>query len=134
MILDSNNHSVFLLNYHLVLVVKYRKKAIDERIAAFLRDKLESIAPAYGVTVLEWGWEADHVHALFKARPNTELSKFINAYKAASSRLVQRMFPEVKEILWGGSFWTKSYCLLTTGGATLDVVRAYVEGQGVRGR
>lgn len=134
MVLDSNNHSVFLLNYHLVLVVKYRKKAIDEEIAAFLREKLEGIAPAYGITVLEWGWEADHVHALFKARPNTELSKFINAYKSASSRLVRRTFPRVKALLRGGSFWTKSYCLLTTGGATLDVVRAYVEGQGGDGR
>lgn len=129
MVLDSNNHSVFLLNYHLVLVVKYRKRAIDEHIAAFLYDKLEAIAPTYGITILEWGWEADHVHILFKAKPNTELSKFINAYKSASSRLAQKTFPEIKELLWGGSFWTKSYCLITTGGAPLEVVRTYIEKQ-----
>ncbi|NME28466.1 IS200/IS605 family transposase, partial [Megasphaera hexanoica] len=27
--LDSNNHSVFLLYYHLVLVVKYRRKVFS---------------------------------------------------------------------------------------------------------
>ena len=31
--LDTNNHSVFLLNYHLVLVVEYRRKVIDENIS-----------------------------------------------------------------------------------------------------
>ena len=30
--LDRNMHSVFLLNYHLVLVTKYRKKVFDNAI------------------------------------------------------------------------------------------------------
>lgn len=28
--LDTNNHSVFKLSYHLVLVIKYRRKVIDD--------------------------------------------------------------------------------------------------------
>lgn len=28
--LDSNKHSVFLLHYHLVLVVKYRRQVFDD--------------------------------------------------------------------------------------------------------
>ena len=31
--LDSNNHSVFMLWYHLVLVVKYRRDVIDNAIS-----------------------------------------------------------------------------------------------------
>lgn len=27
--LDSNNHSVFIMLYHLILVIKYRKKVTD---------------------------------------------------------------------------------------------------------
>ena len=30
--LDNNAHSVFLLYYHLVLVIKYRRKVIDDKI------------------------------------------------------------------------------------------------------
>jgi len=37
--LDNNNHSVFLLTYHLVLVVKYRRKVIDDTIATRIREK-----------------------------------------------------------------------------------------------
>ncbi|RHN99031.1 IS200/IS605 family transposase, partial [Clostridium sp. AM22-16AC] len=31
--LDSNAHSVFLLYYHLILVVKYRKKVLNDPIS-----------------------------------------------------------------------------------------------------
>jgi len=39
--LDSNNHSVFLLYYHLVLVVKYRRKVIDDTISNMLKEIFE---------------------------------------------------------------------------------------------
>ncbi len=35
--LDNNNHSVFLLHYHLVLVVKYRKKVFTNEISDFVK-------------------------------------------------------------------------------------------------
>ena len=34
--------------------------------------------------------DVDHVHVMFRAQPKSELSKFINAYKSASSRLLKR--------------------------------------------
>ena len=85
--LDNNNHSVFLMYYHLVLVVKYRRKVIDE-------------------------------------------SKFINAYKSASSRLIKKEYPQIRKYLWKEYFWSRSYCLLTTGGAPNEVIKKYIESQG----
>ena len=32
--------------------------------------------------------------------------------------------------LWKGHLWSRSYCLLTTGQTTLDVLKRYVEYQG----
>ncbi|HDR6219437.1 TPA: IS200/IS605 family transposase, partial [Bacillus thuringiensis] len=66
---------------------------------------------------------------LFKAHPNTEMTKFINAYKSASSRLIKRDFPQVKKKLWKEMFWSRSFCLLTTGGSPIDVVKTYIENQ-----
>ncbi len=66
---------------------------------------------------------------MFKARPNTEMTKFINAYKSASSRLIKRDFPQVKKKLWKEMFWSRSFCLLTTGGSPIDVVKTYIENQ-----
>jgi putative transposase len=128
--LDTNAHSVFLLHYHLVLVIKYRRKVIDEPISQRAREIFEYIAPTYKITAQEWNHRQDHVHILFKAHPKSEISKFINAYKSASSRLIKKEFPEIREKLWKEYFWTTSFCLITAGGAPLDILKQYIESQG----
>jgi len=128
--LDTNAHSVFLMYYHLVLVTKYRHKVIDEVISQRAKEIFEYIAPRYKLTIEEWNHDKDHIHVLFKAHPKSELSKFINAYKSASSRLIKKEFPHLKEKLWSEYFWSQSFCLLTTGGVTIDVIRQYIESQG----
>ena len=130
--LDNNNHSVFAMYYHLILVVKYRRKVFDDTISDYARSIFEKIAPSYNITLLEWNHDVDHVHIMFKAQPNSELSKFINAYKSASSRLIKRDYPEVRNQLWKEYFWSQSFCLLTTGGAPIEVIRKYIETQGER--
>lgn len=127
---DTNNHSVFSLNYHLVMVVKYRRKVINDTISNRLKEMFEYIGKTYHITLMEWNHDIDHVHVLFKACPNTEISKFMNAYKSASSRLIKIEFPEIKEKLWKEAFWSKSYCLISTGGVTIDVIKKYIETQG----
>ena len=127
---DSNNHSVLKLYYHLIMTTKYRRKVIDEDICNFLRIKFEDISGRYNIQLDEINHDKDHIHILFRANPNTDLSKFINAYKSASSRMVKKKYPRVKEKLWKSMFWTRSYCLLTSGGVTIDIVRQYIENQG----
>lgn len=131
--LDNNNHSVFAMYYHLILVVKYRRAVFDDAISEYARSVFERLSPDYNITLLEWNHDQDHVHIMFKAQPNSELSKFINAYKSASSRLIKRDFPEIRKKLWKEYFWSQSFCLLTTGGAPIEVIRKYIETQGEKG-
>ena len=128
--LDNNNHSVFSMYYHLVLVTKYRRKVINSTISIRLREIFDYIAVNYNISAVEWNDDQDHVHILFKAQPNSELSKFINAYKSASSRLIKKEYPDIKEKLWKEYFWSRSFCLITTGGVTIDVIKQYIESQG----
>jgi putative transposase len=128
--LDNNNHSVFLMYYHLVLVIKYRVKVIDDTISSRLREIFEYISPNYNITLQEWNHGIDHVHILFKAHPNTELSKFINAYKSASSCLIKKECPQIMKNIWRENFRSRSFCLLTTGGAPIEVIKHYIESQG----
>ena len=128
--LDTNLHSVFSLNYHLILVVKYRRKVINDEISDRLKAIFERIAKDYNITVIEWNHDKDHVHTLFKAEPNSTLSKFINAYKSASSRLIKKEHPSIREKLWKEYFWSRSYCLISTGCAPIEVIKQYIQSQG----
>ena len=82
--IDHNAHSVYLMYYHLIMVVKYRRKVINDPISERAKEIWEYIAPRYGIVLEEWNHDIDHVHVMFRAQPKTELSKFINAYKSAS--------------------------------------------------
>ena len=75
--MDHNAHSVYLLYYHLVMVVKYRRKVLDDQISDRAKEIFEYIAPNYGIVLEEWNHDIDHVHVMFRAQPKTELSKFI---------------------------------------------------------
>ena len=128
--LDNNAHSVFLLYYHLIFVVKYRRKVFDDEISNRAKEIFEYIAPKYNILLQEWNHDGDHVHILLKAHPNTEISKFINAYKSASSRLLKKEYPAIRNQLWKERFWSQNFCLLTSGGAPIDVIKSYIESQG----
>jgi len=130
--LDNNNHSVFMLYYHLVLVVKYRRQVIDDTISDYAKDMFVRLGKNYNISLVEWNHDMDHMHILFKAHPNSELSNFINAYKRSNSRLIKKHFPQVKRKLWKEYFWSRSFCLLTTGGASIEAIKKYIENQGMK--
>ena len=81
--IDYNAHSVYLMYYHLIMVVKYRRKVIDNPISERAKEIWEHIVPRYGIVLEEWNHDINHVHVMFRAQLRTELSKFINAYKSA---------------------------------------------------
>jgi putative transposase len=128
--LDRGAHSVYALQYHLVQVVKYRRQVFEnEKIVDFLKQKVREISESFDVEVLNIECDKDHSHMIFKAKPTLNIPKYVNAIKTITSREIQRNFPEVKEKLWKGVFWSPSYFLATTGQVTLDVLKKYVEGQ-----
>ena len=128
--LGSNNHSVFSIHFHLILVVKYRKKVIDERISERLKEIFEYIQDNYNIVLEEWNHDIDHVHVLFRSEPNSNISKFINAYKSASSRLIKKEYPSIKSRLYKEAFWSQSFCLISVGGANIETIKKYIESQG----
>ena len=128
--LDTNAHSVFSLHYHLILVVKHRRQVFTDEISNRAREIFEYIAPNYKIELIEWNHDRDHVHVLFKGQPKTEMSKFINAYKSASSRLLKKEYPTIRKKLWKEMFWSRSFCLLSSGSAPIETIRKYIENQG----
>jgi putative transposase len=42
---------------------------------------------------------------------------------------LRQEFPEIKNLLWGDSFWSDSKFIATTGQVSLDVLMKYVESQ-----
>lgn len=128
--LRNNNHSVFAIHFHLILVVKYRRKVINDEISERLKGIFRSIEGNYNIALEEWNHDIDHVHILFRSEPNSNISKFINAYKSASSRLIKKEYPSIKSRLYKEAFWSQSFCLISTGEANIKTIKKYIESQG----
>jgi putative transposase len=126
---ETNRNAVFSLKYHLILVVKYRRKAFSKKaILERMREIAEHVGSTLGVKVLEMNGDEDHVHFLISTMPRTEPCKFVNALESASSRLLKREFPEVaKAVFFKEALWSPSYFICTVGGAPIEALRQYIE-------
>ncbi|MGL5295901.1 MAG: IS200/IS605 family transposase [Culicoidibacterales bacterium] len=129
---NKNRHSYYRLSYHLVVVTKYRHKVIDEaikkRLIAIFTEILEE---RWGCQLVEINTDEDHLHVLFDAPPQVQLSKLVNNLKTVSSRLIRKEFSEqLAPYYWKPYFWSNSYLILSTGGATIDIIKKYIEDQG----
>ena len=124
-------HRVYMLTYHMIFVVKYRRPVLDDEICAFLKEKLSAILENNNGSLIEFNGDKDHIHVLFEISPDVNLAHWIRGVKGALARKVRDEFPEkLKPFLWGDAFWTESYFLATSGGVALDVLQKYVEDQG----
>lgn len=128
---DKNSHSVYALQYHFVQCIKYRRKVLDfPEIIEELKSRTHKIAESYEVEILCIESNLDHIHILFKAKPQAPLIKFINNWKSATSKVLRNKFKDqIKDKLWKDVFWSASYCLITTGQTTLEQVKKYIESQ-----
>jgi putative transposase len=128
--LERSAHSVYSLHYHLVVVIKYRRKALyDEAIRERLKQIIWSLADELGIEILAQEPAEDHLHILFTATPTTNLSNIVNVIKGVTARRLRQEFPLIKELLWGDSFWSNSYFIASTGQVSLEVLMQYVESQ-----
>src|SRR5450755_243269 len=128
--LKTLSHCVFSLHLHLVLVTKYRRRCIDAAILARLGAIFRGLADRWGCELLEFNGEPDHVHLRLSVNPKVAPSVLVNNFKTVSSRLIRKEFAtQVGRLYRKPVFWSRSYCVVSCGGAPLSVLKQYVEGQ-----
>ena len=130
----TNRHAVYLLQYHLVVVTKYRYKVINSE----LKDRLIEIS--YSIIENDWkskiisiNTDEDHVHILFETSPQTQLSKLINNYKTVTSRLIRKEFSkQLEQYYWKSYFWSDTYFISSVSDTSEAMIKRYIEKQGNR--
>ncbi len=125
------HHCVYNLKYHLVLVTKYRRKCITKPMMERLKVIFTELCEKWECGLLEFNGESDHVHMLLELNPKVALSTFINNLKTVSSRYIRKDFSaHLSKIYYQKPvFWSRSYCVLTCGGAPLSVIKQYIDQQ-----
>ena len=130
----KNRHACYKLEYHLVVVTKYRNPVlvgeVKEDLFAITRDLLTN---SWGCSVRNVNAEADHVHVLFSAPPQVRLSDLVNNYKTVTSRLLRKKHQAfLSKYYWKPLFWSDSYFVGAVSDVNEEIVSLYIDSQGKR--
>ena len=126
----KNRHACYLLQYHLVVVTKYRHPVIVEPLRSRLIQISEEVFSGWKCSILEINTEVDHIHILFEAPPQVQLSKLINSYKTVSSSLIRKEFHLfLSEYYWKPYFWSESYFICTVSEKSEATIQNYIRNQ-----
>ena len=123
-------HKVYVIKYHLVFVVKYRKDLfLNQEYILHLKSVLSEIEKRYFLSPETIGFDEDHVHLLMRAAPRYSPSQVIQIVKSITAKEMFKQFPEIKKELWGGEFWNDGGYVGTIGeGANAEIIRKYIKG------
>ena len=128
----TNRHSCYFLQYHLVVMTKYRHPVIKNDIEnelILITNKL--FKENWDANILSINTDLDHIHILFEAKPQVQLSKLVNNFKTVTSRLLRKKFSQqLEEYYWKPYFWSKSYFICTVSERSESIVKKYIEEQG----
>ena len=127
--LRKGRNCVFLMHVHLVFVTKYRKNIFQEEHLKYLKELMQTICTGQQAILKELDGEHDHIHLLVEYPPKLAISKLVNSLKGVSSRRLRQNFPEIEKAYHKGVLWSPSYFAGSVGGATLEVVKKYIENQ-----
>lgn len=129
--LKRNSNAVYLLNYHLILITKYRKKVFtNDNIVERTKEIMRNIAKDFDAEIINQECGEDHIHLMISTKPTTELTKMVNLLKGTSSRCLRKEYEqELSDVLYGDSFWSDSYYIATAGNVSVDTIYKYIENQ-----
>lgn len=120
------NHSVSLVNYHLVWIPKRRKKILVGNVEKRLREIIWEVCQEKDWKVIALEIMSDHVHLFVNVSPEIAPHQVANAIKGRSSRLLRKEFPHLLKL---PSLWTSSYFVSTAGNVSSETIRKYIEEQ-----
>ena len=127
--LKRSSNAVYLLNYHLILITKYRKQVFtNNTIVERTKEIMRKISKENNVEIINQECGLDHIHLMVSTKPTTNLTKYINLLKGHSSRALRKEF-DLTDELYGDSFWSDSYYIATAGNVSVDTIYNYIDNQ-----
>lgn len=105
----TTNHSVFNILVEVTIFTKDKTALINENVNEIIYGLFTRISKEHGVQVVKWHHEDCSVQMLLSISPSTNLTKYINATKASSSRLLKKEIYGLSLALPDGKFWGRGF-------------------------
>ncbi len=129
--IQKGYYCAFEIHYHIVFPVKYRKALLSEPLVLYIKEVGKELEERYDLEIEQMGCDGNHIHLLLSAHPKYAPGQLVRLFKSITARNLFHQFPELKEELWGGEFWTDGYYVGTVSQKNnWKVVEQYIKNQG----
>ena len=123
------SHAIYLCNYHIVWVPKYRYRILEGAIKDLVEHEIRSMSEWKSAEVMELNVRKDHVHLVVSIPPKLSVSDYMGIVKGKSAiKIFQKHTGLKRKVYWGNHFWARGYCVSTVG-IDEEMIRRYVKYQ-----
>ena len=123
----SQAHVRWECKYHVVILPKYRKKALYGKLRRQIGSTLRDLCRYKGIELEEGKAMADHIHMLLSIPPKYSIAMAIGYLKAKSAIRIHRGLMKMKGTLFGRSFWSRGYFVSTVGLDESEIRQCIIE-------
>lgn len=122
----STRHSHYNLNYHVVMVTKYRKELLSSSVASELSRVVAEICEAREWVVMGLEVMPNHVHLFLSCPPKWSPADVVKILKGVLARRLLKAFPDLRQ---NGHLWTNAYYVGSAGQVSAETIKRYIERQ-----
>ena len=118
---QSLAHTKWKCQYHIVIVPKYRRKAIYGKLRQDIGVILRKLCEYKHVEIIEAHAMPDHIHMLLSIPPKLSVGEFMGYLKGKSAMMIFERHANLKYRFGNRNFWATGYYVSTVGLNTATV-------------
>lgn len=126
------SHSKYMIKLHFVFAVKYRKPLLVDALDVDMKQILFEISQLKGFTIDTMQSDKDHIHLLIDIAPTFSAFEVAHQLKQTSTfRIWKKHSIELRKHFWKEkTFWSDGYFVCSTGDASTETIKKYIDEQG----
>jgi putative transposase len=128
--LKKTKHSVYNLNYHIVLVTKYRHKVLKTIVEDYVKKRIPEICQQYQWDLMEFEVMPDHIHLFVSAPPKIAPLTIASTLKSILTVDVFKEFDVLKGYkFWGSGLFSRGCYYGSAGTVSAATIEKYIREQ-----
>lgn len=128
----KTNHRKFLLQAHIVIVTKYRRRLFSGSVPLSLKSTITELAQGLKFEVVTMETDKDHLHILISYDTTVCISDIVKHIKQKTTHHFWKKHPEImRKHYWKKRIlWSDCYFACSVGDASAETIQHYIENQG----
>jgi putative transposase len=125
-----SGHTVYRTEYHVVWILKYRRRILNPGVKEYLERLWPKILKEMpGVEIVEQNIQVDHIHTIMIIPPKYSVSDVIGRIKCKSASRLRKQFIWLEKEYWKENIvWSPGYFVSTVGLNEVAIIK-YVKWQ-----